>query len=87
MFRAIVKFYCHLFWVYLLPAWFFQTQPDAKHFHRRRFTREYRSKQRIVWHLWGGVALLVIVFPIVPIVVSLSLLASFLSFAILDEST
>lgn len=87
MYKAIVKFYWHLFCIQLLPAWLFQTQPDAKHFHRRRFTSKYRSKKRIVWNLWGAVALLVIFIPVVPIAVFACLLTSFLSFAILDETT
>jgi len=86
MYKAMLKFYWSLLCIYLLPAWLFQTQPDAEHFHRRRFTPKYRSKQRIVWYLWGAVALLVIFIPAVPIAVFSFLLASFLSFAILDES-
>ena len=87
MYKAIIKFYWRLLWTQLLPNWLFQTRPDPKHFHRRRFTPQYRSKQRLVLNLWGGVATIIIFVPVFPIVVFICMLALFLSLAILDETT
>ena len=86
MLKAVIRFYWGMIWSSLLPAWLECKKPDPKHFHRRRFTPQYRSKQRIVLYLWGGAAALVIVIPFVPLVVFISMLTAFLSLAILDET-
>ncbi len=86
MLSTMIRFYWDLFWLFVLPGWIFCTRPDPGHFHRRRFTSKYRTKQRIVLHLWGGVATVTIFVPVVPLVVSICLLAAFLSLAILDET-
>ncbi|WP_346836388.1 hypothetical protein [Microbulbifer sp. SAOS-129_SWC] len=60
--------------------------PDPNDAHRRRYTRRYRLKRGWVKNLWIGTALLMLCFPLLPVVLALGLLSAFLSFAILDET-
>ncbi len=87
MLRAIIEFYCSLicqpFW---MPLWLENKTPDKQHFHRRRYTAQYRQKQRIVKSLWFSVGLLAICWPVLHWLIGLGLLATFISFSILDET-
>ncbi|WP_250460767.1 hypothetical protein [Microbulbifer litoralis] len=60
--------------------------PDPQDDHTRRYTRDYRLKKSWVKNLWIGASLLMLCFPLLPVVLALGLLTSFLSFAILDET-
>lgn len=92
MFKAFVLFY----WGMLLrgvsardlwqPEWMERDQPDARHFHRRRFTRRYRKRQKVVERVWLVAATLLFFFPSPPLAVGGILFSTFLSFCILDES-
>ena len=71
---------------HLLPDWANDSTPDAKHPHRRRFTKRYRRKQAIVKNIWivsGGIMIL---NGALPTIVALFLGTTFLSFMILDET-
>jgi hypothetical protein len=71
---------------YLLPDWSTDQSPDEDHPHRRRFTRRYRRKQRIVKNIWIGSGLLMLVNATPEAIIALGLGTTFLSFVILDET-
>lgn len=87
MLKSIVVFYWKL-WQQLTwqPPWLLSEIPSRSHFHRRRLTRVYRKKQRLVRALWFGALLVMLALPILPLVVAISLFTTFISFSILDET-
>ena len=87
MLWEFVKFYWQLLASCWKPAWLDSQQPDSSHFHRRRYTVEYRKKRRLVRDLWLGVGLLMLCFPIAAVFVGVGLFTTFLSFMILDETS
>jgi len=86
MFLALIRFYCTLFVRSFQPRESEIQIPDPDDPHSRRYTRRYRMKKGWVKNLWIGSSLLMICFPLLPVVLALGLLTSFLSFAILDET-
>lgn len=70
----------------MMPQWASLKSPDAKHFYRRKFTDQYARKKRQVKHLWISALLLVLFFPTLPLLISMVMFTSFLSFCILDET-
>ncbi len=72
---------------WLLPDWASTGCGDPSHSHGRRYTRAYQKKREIVKSVWIGSGLLMLVFPVLPLVAALSLLTTFLSFVILDETS
>lgn len=78
---ALLRFYLHL----LLPEWMDNQHPDSRHFFRRKFTPAYRARLRCVRRLWLGSGLLMLALPIPPVVISLGLFTTFISFSLLDE--
>ncbi len=87
MLKAWLEFYWGLYRQYTWqPIWLDVRSPDEYHFHRRRFTRKYRNKQRIVRSLWFSMSLVVLAFPLMHFAVFVSLLTTFVSFCILDET-
>ncbi|MCW8193930.1 hypothetical protein F6455_03910 [Proteobacteria bacterium 005FR1] len=71
---------------WILPDWVTSRRDDPSHSHGRRFTRRYRKKKEIVKSVWIGSGLVMLAFPALPLIVALSLLTTFLSFVILDET-
>ncbi|WP_226703078.1 hypothetical protein [Microbulbifer elongatus] len=86
MLWALFRFYCTLLVRSFLPQESEILLPDENDSHLRRYTRSYRTKRNWVKNLWIGASLLMICFPLLPFVLGLGLLTSFLSFAILDET-
>lgn len=87
MLKSIIVFYWKLLQqVTWQPSWLLSEVPSKKHFHRRRLTGVYHKKQRIVRGLWFAALLLMLAFPLLHLVVPVSLLTTFISFAILDET-
>ncbi|MCW8127245.1 hypothetical protein [Microbulbifer halophilus] len=86
MLLVLIRFYCTLLVRAFLPRENEICIPDPLDDHTRRYTREYRFKKNWVRNLWIGAALLMLCFPLLPVVLTLGLLTSFLSFAILDET-
>ena len=68
------------------PIWLDHHHPQHDHFHRRRFTRKYQQKQRIVRSLWFSVLLVMLAFPILWFVIAAAMFTTFVSFTILDET-
>ncbi|MFC6631686.1 hypothetical protein [Microbulbifer taiwanensis] len=60
--------------------------PSQEDSHSRRYSDRYRLKRSWVKNLWIGSSLLMLCFPLMPFVLAVGLLTSFLSFAILDET-
>ena len=78
----LFRFYLFL----LLPEWMGSRQPDSRHFFRRKFTSAYRARLRWVRRLWIASGLLMLILPIPPVVITLGLFTTFLSFSLLDET-
>ncbi len=78
---ALLRFYLYL----LLPEWMSNQYPDSRHFFRRKFTSAYRARLRCVRRLWLGSGLLMLALPIPPVVITLGLFTTFISFSLLDE--
>ena len=70
----------------LLPDWTRNCAPDAGHFYRRRFTRRYRAKKRVVRDVWLGSGCVMLLIPVLPFMLALGLATILLSFVILDET-
>lgn len=87
MWKSLLEFYWSLYlqltWQ---PSWLVSKRPDQSHFHRRRFTAKYRNKQRLVRSLWFSMGLLMLAFPLLHVVVFVTMLTTFVSFSILDET-
>jgi hypothetical protein len=60
--------------------------PDSDHFYRRFFTAKHRAKRSKAKLIWIAVLFLLILFPYPPLIVSLLLFTTFLTFSLLDES-
>ena len=86
MLIALIRFYCTLLVRTFLPRESEICLPDPGDHHSRRYTRSYRLKKSWVKNLWIGTSLLMLCFPLLPFVLAIGLLTSFLSFAILDET-
>jgi len=54
--------------------------------YQRCQTRRYKAKLEIVKNLWIGSGLLMLINPVIPFVVIVSLASTFTSFMILDET-
>lgn len=87
MLKALLSFYGFLIlqssW---RPLWMESQEPDKEHFHRRRFTENYRRRKQIVERVWLFTGLLLLTFPSPPLAVVGVMLATFVSFSILDET-
>ncbi|MEO0442786.1 MAG: hypothetical protein AAFZ92_03460 [Pseudomonadota bacterium] len=88
MIRALLAFYLRL----LCDALSGQTMPsgllmvDEEHSHYRRFTKRYKRKQSLVKNYWIGAGLIGLMFPVLHVLIVLSLATTFVSFSILDET-
>lgn len=82
MFRPLFCFALLL----LAPAWMRDRTPDENHFYRRFFTAKHRAKKAKAKRLWIGVLLLLLLFPHPPLIVTMLLFTTFLTFCLLDES-
>ena len=71
---------------WLMPACIRSTSPDARHYHRRRFTRAYKKKQQIVKSLWIGSGILMLLVQALPYMVVSAMFTTCLAFMILDET-
>ncbi|MCV6610087.1 MAG: hypothetical protein OIF55_04870 [Amphritea sp.] len=78
----LIRFYLQL----LLPQWMQNREPDKRHFHRRRLTPVYRRKRRKVAALWTAAGLLMLLIQAPSFIISASLLTTFISFSLLDET-
>lgn len=86
MLWELIRFYLQLWAQFWRPSWQDSRQPDRHHFHRRRYTGAYQKKRRIVKNLWISVGLILLWFPMAALAVTLTLLTTFVSFMILDET-
>lgn len=78
----LIRFYLQL----LLPQWMQNHEPDTRHFHRRRLTPLYRRKRRKVAALWAAAGVVMLLIPVPSFIISTSLLTTFISFSLLDET-
>ncbi|WP_372738071.1 hypothetical protein [Neptunomonas sp.] len=81
-----MRFLLNMLWLAYIPDWMRDQQPDNQHFYRRQFTKKYQRKCAIVRRLWVCSGLLILFFPTIPFAAVISLLSTFLSFCLLDES-
>ncbi len=82
----IFKFYRSLLWYQLIPDNLRNVTPDEQHCHRRRFTRRYLKKKRLVKSLWLVALAIGVVLQSPPLIFVIALFMTFLSFLILDET-
>lgn len=64
--------------------WLRTGRADLEASHRRRLTPGYRARQRKIKWLWLVAGLMMLLYPELPFVVTVALVATFLSFGILD---
>ena len=69
-----------------LLDWLCAGRADYAAFQRRKRTPLYRARKRLCKNIWIGAGLLMLLHPTLPIIGAMGMLATFLSFAILDES-
>jgi hypothetical protein len=82
MYRHLLAFLITL----VSPVWMQDRTPDENHFYRRFFTKKHRAKRSKAKLLWIGVLLLILMFPYPPLIVSMLLFTTFLTFSMMDES-
>ncbi len=79
----------HLLYLFLLlvnPASFNRPPlPESHPLHRLQGKR-YQDKKQIVKVLWIAAGTLMLIYPLLPFIVTLGLFTTFISFTILDES-
>ena len=74
-------------WVrFLLPSWQRSNVVDGKHFSHRRRTAAYIQKKRLVKDVWIVSGCIILTNPVMPFLVFMGFLTTFLSFMILDET-
>ncbi|MAR89659.1 MAG: hypothetical protein SV765_02235 [Pseudomonadota bacterium] len=61
-------------------------EPDPKHGSRRRLCDGYRRRRRQVKSFWIVAGLVVMIEPVLPVLVGVTLFTTFLSFMYLDEA-
>ncbi|WP_444909498.1 hypothetical protein [Microbulbifer sp. TRSA005] len=86
MLLTIICFYCTNFVRFFLPQQPEFPQIGLLSHDSRRYKYQYRQKKALVRWLWIGVSLVMLCFPLLPLVVGLAFFTTFLSFAILDET-
>lgn len=72
---------------FILPQWARDQSPEPDHPHKRRFTPGYRRKKSIVKNVWIASGLIMILQVSVAMILVIALGTTFLSFAILDETS
>ena len=87
MVRAVVLFCIAYIASLLKPEQQNQLRADPEHYHLRRYTKKYRRKQHIVKMLWIGSGGLMLILQSAPGILALSLLVTFVSLMILDETS
>jgi len=68
------------------PGWMQDRTPDEKHFYRRFFTKKHRAKRSKAKLLWIGMLSLMLLFPYPPLIVTMFLFTTFLTFSLMDET-
>ncbi|MFV8782680.1 hypothetical protein ACNKU7_09695 [Microbulbifer sp. SA54] len=86
MFWKLVRFYCTIVVRTFLPQESEIVLAKENDDHLRRYSKRYKIKRGWVKNLWIGTSLLMLCFPLLPFMLAIGLLTSFLSFAILDET-
>ncbi|BBM03685.1 hypothetical protein [Microbulbifer sp. GL-2] len=86
MLLAILRFYCTNFVRFFLPQQREFPLFDRDFFHARRYSYQYRQKKGLVRWLWIAVLVVMLCFPLLPLMLGLGFFTTFLSFAILDET-
>lgn len=66
--------------------WLCAGRADYAEFQARRRTPLYRARKRICKNIWIGAGLIMVLHPTPAVIGTLSLLATLISFTILDES-
>ena len=66
--------------------WLCAGRADYAAFQARKRTPFYRARKRTCKNLWIGAGLVMLIHPTLPFVAVIALLATFLSFTILDET-
>lgn len=87
MLWVFIKFYLGLFSDYFVaPHYHQQVVIDDQHSHYRRFTARYKKKQGVVKNFWIAAGLITLMFPLLHVAIIISMLTTFASFSVLDES-
>lgn len=73
-------------WPRLVLDWLCAGREDYRAFQRRKATRAHRARQTLCLWIWLGAALLMLLCPGAACLLTLLLAATFLSFAVLDET-
>jgi hypothetical protein len=64
--------------------WLCSGRPDYEAFKRRKSTPGHRAKRGLCLYVWGGAALLMLLCPSAGCIVTFILIATFVSFSLLD---
>ena len=91
MLSTFLHFHFGLWRHYFLPQLFrrefiSEDERHPLHCHYRRYGKRYQKKRKIVLKIWTLIGVVVIIFPALPLVLSLLLATTFLAFSILDET-
>jgi len=68
-------------------SWLCAGRADCRRFIKRKSSLAYRNRLRCCKSVWIGAGILMIINPSINLSVTLILISTFLSFAILDEAT
>lgn len=87
MLWAMIRFYIQLIEHYFVSGHYrAELIIDDQHPHYRRFSKRYKKKQGIVKNVWIAAGLITLAFPFLHVAMILSLVTTFLSFCLLDET-
>jgi hypothetical protein len=81
-----MMWFLRFIWKLFMPDWQRNRTPDPRHSDGRRLCRAYRKRREQVKCFWIVAGLIVLVEPVLPFVVFVSLFTTFLSFMYLDEA-
>jgi len=72
-------------WPRRVVDWLCSGRDDYQAFQRRKASRPYRAKRKVCVWIWLGAAGLMLICPATACVITLLLVATLLSFVVLDE--
>ena len=82
-----LKFYYNLCHHYLVGHYYRQEFiTDLGHCHYRRLQKSYKKKQSLIKNFWIAAGLITLAFPFLAVAIILSIVTTFISFSILDET-
>jgi hypothetical protein len=85
--RSFISFYSRIWQHYFLSHLYRQEFIfDSDHHYYRRYSKQYKKKQGIVKNFWIAAGIVMVCFPLLHVLVIITMATTFASFTFLDET-